>query len=114
MAFNLSFINAKTVLGVGLLGAAVTSHSLGLLPMIAVTALSLGVALLTYSGKIQSIVSGFFAKKLAGFADVPAWPRFVLLGLATLVAGHHGGIHADITLGFLLAAMDGNVFDALY
>lgn len=106
----LSKITGKGVLTAGAVGAAASSDLLGLHSFVAVAGLMVGILALTYSVKLQ----GFIQKKLAGFADVPEWPRFVLLGVASLVAAHHGGRPAMLVLGCLLTAMDGNVFNALY
>lgn len=103
-------IKGKLVVTVGILGTAFASFLLGQPVDYIVTGLMLLVAALTYFGKVQRV----FSKLLGGFADTPAWPRFVALGVASLLVAYHGGWHAVLAMIFLLAAMDGNVFDALY
>ena len=61
----------------------------------------------------SSRVAGWF-HFLEGFAEVPAWPAFVALGVAVLLAGRQGGWRADVVLAFLLMTIDGTLFDALY
>lgn len=110
LAKLLSKINGKSVITVGMVGAAASSLLLGRYSAYTIFGLMAFVAVLTYFSKAQAL----FSKLLGSFADVPAWPRFVALGVASLVAAHHGGPKAILTMCFLLAAMDGNVFDALY
>lgn len=106
----LNKINGKSVLSVGIVGATASSLLLGLHSFEAIAGLMAFVASLTY----LSVPQKLFTKLFVNFADVPAWPRFVALGIASLIAAHHGGPKAILTMCFLLAAMDGNVFDALY
>ncbi|MGH3631561.1 MAG: hypothetical protein ACRDRL_29500 [Sciscionella sp.] len=53
-------------------------------------------------------------KFLQGFAEVPAWPEFVVRGLAALAIAHGGGGPAVLVISFMLVAADGRMFDALY
>lgn len=75
-----------------------------------IVGLMAAVAVISCFGPVQRLLS----RLLKSFADVPAWPRFVLLGIAALIAAHHGGRSALVVMAFLLMAMDGNTFDALY
>ena len=106
----LNKITGRGVITFGTVGAMASSWLLGLHSFEAVASLMAFVALLIYSTKVQAL----FSKWLNGFADVPAWPRFVALGIASVIAAHHGGRQAVLVMAFLLTAMDGNVFDALY
>ena len=106
----LDSITGNGVLTTGIVGASASSFLLSVHAGCIITGLMALVAVITYSSKAQ----GVFRKLLGGFAEVPAWPRFVTLGVAALVAGYHGGGHAVLTLAFLLGAFDGNTFDALY
>jgi len=106
----LNKITGNGVITFGTLGAAAMSWFLGLHSFEVIAPLMGFVMALTYIPQVQAI----FTKLLTGFADVPAWPRFVALGIASVIAAHHGGALGAITMAFLLTAMDGNVFDALY
>jgi hypothetical protein len=58
-----------------------------------------------------SLAQKFLVRILQNFADVPVWPRFVTLGIAILIAAAKADWFIII---FLLTAMDGNFFEALY
>lgn len=106
----LSKITGKGVLTAGLIGTAVGAAFL--LPPTSALAV---VTLSAYSAYLSlPPVTKLFTKLLGGFAEVPAWPRFVALGVAALVTAHVGGWRATVELIPILTAMDGNVFDALY
>lgn len=103
-------ITGTYVLAAGVAGS-VISAALVLSPVTAVS-----VAVLASLAEIFRIpfIEKLMARLLGGFADAPEWPSFVALGIALCIVIVHGGWSGLLVGVFLLVAMDGNVFEALY
>lgn len=106
-----SNITGKGVLAVGLAGAFASAFAMGLgASCYSILGLTGCAAALSFFSAAQSVAR----KVLRKFAQVPAFPVFVLIGIAAVIAARHGGNASVVELAFLLTAMDGNFFDKLY
>jgi hypothetical protein len=106
----LDSITGPKVEATGIVGAAACSAALLRAPSVAAIVGLLGIYSVLRLWRRAATAFSF----LKGFAEVPAWPEFVLWGVAALFVGHAGGWRADVVLAFMLTAADGRMFGALY
>lgn len=110
MSKLLNFLTPTVIMILGLAGAtASTWLLLGGATAITLTALLVASSTLFFGKEVELL-----QRRIGHFARVPAWPRFVLLAIALLVATVSGGWRAGVVSVFILVAIVGDTFDSLY